>query len=281
MTKFVFVMAPPYSGSTVLFRLIETSAQVSALPGEGQFIAETKEAMRADPWNAEAALPWPDIRAGWEAYWDLSKPLLLEKSPPNMIRSSAIGAAFDPAYFIVLMREPYAHIEGLARRAHVPPMGLPRNAGRAQRIARAAELWLGFAQTQKETIDKRQHVSWLTYEDLCHEPERIANQLAAFLPELGELKIDARFGVHSVSGTAARTLSDMNEPKRRLLSSADFEIINDVLGAHKDVLACFGYSLREPAPDQDWIAAKAGLRNTVARAWTNLIKNLPGRGKTK
>ncbi len=281
MNKFVFVLAPPYSGSTVLFRLIETSAHVSALPGEGQFLPEVTETMRAAPWDKGQPLPWADIRAAWETYWDKTKPLLLEKSPPNMIRARDIEAAFDPAFFVVLVRSPYAHIEGLARRAHVPPMNLPKNAGRAQAFARAAELWLSFAETQRETIAKSRNVAWLTYEQLTQSPDDAAAKLQAFLPELGALDTGARFGVHALEGTKARELRDMNETKRKLLTKADFEIINDVLGGHTDLLAFFGYELLEPREDQDWIALRNRSLSRLKRTWANIVKNLPGQGKTK
>lgn len=281
MSKFVFVLAPPYSGSTVLFRLLDTSAHVSALPGEGQFIAEVKDEMRAAPWDEAHALDWAHIRGVWETYWDQTKPLWLEKSPPNLIRAAAIEEAFDPAWFIVMMREPYAHIEGLARRADVPPMGLTKSAARPTRIARAAELWLEFAKVQRASIDERAHVTWFTYEALTQDAPRIATQLKTFLPELGNLDIDARFGVHAVSGTQARELQDMNAPKRALLRAADFEIISDVLAPHEELLKFFGYGLRKPAANQDWIARRAGLKNEIARAGSNIMKLLPGRGKTR
>jgi len=281
MSKFVFVLAPPYSGSTVLFRLLETSVHVSALPGEGQFLPEVKDIMRAAPWDKSDAFPWGEIRTAWEGYWDLSKPLLLEKSPPNMIRAAEIERAFDPAYLIVMVRSPYAHIEGLARRSNVPPMDLPKGAGRAQAIARAAELWLEFARKQRKTITEREHVTWFTYEALTVEPDRVADQLREFLPELGELNTAAQFGVHSAEGTMARAIQDMNAAKEGLLTRSDFEIVNDVIGGHADLLAFFGYGILLPRKDQDWVAIKARASNRLKRSWANIVKNLPGKGKTK
>lgn len=44
----------------------------------------------------------------WSPYWDLGKPYLLEKSPPNLIRTRFLQAMFPDSYFIVLMRHPLA-----------------------------------------------------------------------------------------------------------------------------------------------------------------------------
>ena len=57
MKKFLFVLCPPYSGSTVLWRILGTSPQVSMLPKEGQFVDEVREIMRDEPYNADKKMP--------------------------------------------------------------------------------------------------------------------------------------------------------------------------------------------------------------------------------
>lgn len=44
----------------------------------------------------------------WSRYWDLSKPVLLEKSPPNLIRTRFLQALFPNSYFVIMMRHPVA-----------------------------------------------------------------------------------------------------------------------------------------------------------------------------
>jgi len=75
-----------------------------------------KEIMRAGPWNTEKRIPWPEIRATWEKSWDLTKPILVEKSPPNIARAFEIEAVFKPAYFVAMIRDPYALCESINRR---------------------------------------------------------------------------------------------------------------------------------------------------------------------
>ncbi len=281
MTKYVFVLAPPYSGSTVLTQLLETSPNVAGLPTEGQFLPEVRDVMRMSPWEEDQTLPWDAIRIVWERYWGRSKPLLLEKSPPNLMRAGTLAEFFDPAYFIVMMREPYAHIEGLARRYDVPPMGLPKRSTRAERMARATACWIMFAEHQHDTVRKQKHVTRFTYETLMTDPARIQSQLRTFLPELGTLDLEAQFGVHAVSGTTARPLTDLNDSKRRLLTTDDFAIITDGLAPHPDLLEFFGYGLREPAPDQDRIAKRETARNALSRAVNNVRKLFKGSGKRR
>ena len=116
MRIYLFVLCPPYSGSTVLWKLLSTSPKVSALPREGQFLNTVKNIMRKNPWNPQRTFPWNVIKSKWEEVWDCSKPILLEKSPPNIIRAFEIEKVFSPAYFIAMIRNPYAFCEGFSRR---------------------------------------------------------------------------------------------------------------------------------------------------------------------
>ena len=67
---------------------------MSSLPVEGQFLPELAGLARDKPWDVTRPLPWPEIKAVWESVWDMSKPVLLEKSPPNLIRTQDIEANF-------------------------------------------------------------------------------------------------------------------------------------------------------------------------------------------
>jgi len=44
----------------------------------------------------------------WSRYWDLSKPFLVEKSPPTIVRTRFLQALFPNSSFIVILRHPIA-----------------------------------------------------------------------------------------------------------------------------------------------------------------------------
>lgn len=44
----------------------------------------------------------------WSSEWDLNRPVLLEKSPPNLVRSRFLQAMFPNSYFVFLLRHPVA-----------------------------------------------------------------------------------------------------------------------------------------------------------------------------
>jgi hypothetical protein len=233
MSSYLFVLCPPYSGSTLLWKLLSTSANVSAMPTEGQFLPELEELMRDKPWDANHPLPWPEIKRVWESYWDKDKPILLEKSPPNIIRAQDIQAHFQPVKFIVMVRNPYAHCEGLMRRNHWKP-------------ARAANFSMMCLRTQLQNTQDLDNALVLTYESLVQNPARVCDQLAAFVPELGDIDHSADFEVHSIDGTVNRPITDLNSKKIASLPADALATMNEIFMQQRETLDAWEYPLLAP-----------------------------------
>lgn len=233
MSSYLFVLCPPYSGSTLLWKLLSTSANVSALPDEGQFLPELKELMRARPWDTDHTLPWEDIKVVWDTYWDTRKPVLLEKSPPNIIRTRDILAHFEPVRFVIMVRNPYAQSEGLMR----------RNNWTARRAANFAMMCL---RTQLENRRQLQDAAVLTYESLVEDPAGACEALAAFMPELSDMDAAASFEVHSIDGTLNRPITDLNARKIAALPGDALETLHGVFSAQRETLDAWGYELLIP-----------------------------------
>ena len=233
MSSYLFVLCPPYSGSTVLWKLLSTSANVSALPAEGQFLPEVKAFMRERPWDAAHTLPWPEIKRVWESYWDREKPVWLEKSPPNLIRTGEILAHFQPVKFIIMVRNPYAQGEGLMRRNHWP-------------VTKAAKFALMCLRRQRENAQELENALVLTYESLVQDPAGACQRLTAFLPELGDMDPTASFEVHSIDGTIERPITDLNAKKIAALGQDTIAALNSIFEPQRETLEAWGYPLLAP-----------------------------------
>jgi Sulfotransferase family len=233
MSSYLFVLCPPYSGSTLLWKLLSTSQNVSSLPLEGQFLPELRQLMRDKPWVHDQVLPWPEIKAVWESYWDMDKPVLLEKSPPNLIRTREILAHFDPVKFVVMVRNPYAQCEGLMRRNNF-------------KVKRAANFSMMCLRTQLRNSRELDDTLVLTYESLVQNPAEVCRQLSAFVPELGDLDHNASFEIHSIDGTLNRPITDLNAKKIAALPADTLAAINDIFIHHRDTIEAWGYHLLEP-----------------------------------
>jgi len=234
MSSYLFILCPPYSGSTALWKLISSSAAVSALPAEGQFLQEVRDILRQDPWNADAQLPWDRIKAAWDARWDHQKPVLVEKSPPNIIRAVEIAEHFRPVYFILMVRNPYAHCEGLIR----------RNGWSATESAKFSVRCL---REQARNVMQLENTLCFTYEQFSENPQAISHRIRAFMPEIGELKYADSFRLRSIDGVVERPLLNLNQKKIEALSIQDLRDINSVLRENNDIMTFWGYKHHEPS----------------------------------
>lgn len=233
MPSYLFILCPPYSGSTLLWKLISTSANVSSLPLEGQFLPELKTLMREKPWDRDHVLPWPQIKAVWETYWDKKKPVLLEKSPPNIIRTREILANFKPVKFIVMVRNPYAHSEGLMRRNNMS-------------AKRAANFSIMCLRTQLNNARELDNALVLTYESLVLGPAKVTQEITDFMPQLNDMDCEADFKLDSVEGTLSRPITNLNAQKIGALSAASIASMNEVFSQHLQILDAWGYQLLMP-----------------------------------
>jgi hypothetical protein len=236
----LFVLSPPFSGSTVLWRVLNTSPNVTSLPhvrGEGQFVPAVKPMMRDDPWNPGKRLDWVFIRAEWVRLWDPNRKIRLEKSPPNILRALEIERHFPNAYFVAMLRNPYAFCEGIRRRQGVD-------------VKIGAETWLNHACAQMKNRQSLERILFFTYEEFTDQTERVRTRLLNFLPSLQSLEIGGTYFAKSILGRGERHIQNFNGLKIRELSAEDRVGIRAVLQQRPDVLEFFGYphDCDEPCP---------------------------------
>lgn len=262
----IFILCTHSSGTTALWRLLGTSPNVASLAKEGQFLPSVRDIMRAHPWDENHPLPWPQIKQAWYEEWDLSKPILLDKTPPSVIAAFEIEQVFEDAYFVVMVRDPYAYCEGTKRRGYG---GL--GYGRDATYAEIAQGWVREGQYQLKNIDKLERTMWLTYEQLTENSAVVVNRLLDFMPQLQALDTSASFSIRSVEGRQQRPLVNLNGKQIARLSAEAIDEINGVLSQHKDLLSFFGYELLSSAlPAQfarkaKYFKPKKALRSMAVR----------------
>jgi hypothetical protein len=127
---FVFVCGLHRSGTSVLFRSLRDHPDISgfentdspedegmhlqsvylpsgAYGGAGEF-AFHEEAHLTEESPLVTDENRRKLMAEWSPYWDLDKSILLEKSPPNIVRTRFLEAMFPRTSFILMMRHPLA-----------------------------------------------------------------------------------------------------------------------------------------------------------------------------
>ena len=216
---YLFVLCPPRQGSTVLYKLLWTSPNVSTLfgksewVGEGQFAPGAKKFF-ADQWSEH--INWPGVKRAWDKHWDLSKLIQCEKSPSNICRGKTIEkffGQFAPVYFICMVRNPYAR--------------------------KTVDRWIHGAKYQRKNMEELNNVFRLTYEQLTDDLPGTIERLLRFLPQLKKLDPNIK-GVPGIQDVKRnRRIHNMNPAN----TAEEIKRKNRVLSKHVDLLKFHGYEL--------------------------------------
>lgn len=230
--KHLFILCPPASGSTLLWKIIQTSPKVSAFSREGKGLVKHILAGR-DRWDPSKRIPWERVKRVWYEEWDLKKPILLEKSPPHLVRASQLEQSFPHSYFIISVRNPYAFCEGLSRRH-------PENRGSYYNIAK---FWIMCCKYQIRNIKELRNKVFFSYEDVTNNPSHTSEKIIEFLPDLDRISVEEQFAVFEKS----MKIENLNKKQISRLSDGDIYEINQVLEEHSEIMSFFHYKYLEPS----------------------------------
>ena len=230
--KHLFILCPPASGSTLLWQILRTSPQVASLPGEGQVLAR-EILFNRRRWDPLMPVDWEQVRKAWEEAWDMSKPVLLEKSPPHLVRARQLEEFFPQSRFVVMMRNPYAFCEGIKRR-------WKNELG----YAAIARLWVTWAGCQVANLRQLRHALFLSYEELTDDAQGQCRRLLQFVPELQELHPEREFSVFE----KVQVVENLNSRQIARLTPGDILEINSVLKDSPELVKDFQYGfINDPA----------------------------------
>jgi hypothetical protein len=260
--RLVFVGGLQRSGTTMLYRYLDEHPEVSALSGTARDTNEgqhNQTVYPGDEWHGkggrfafrpqarfteDSPLVTPEnaekLFEEWSRFWDLSKPYLLEKSPPNLIRMRFLQALFPDSYFVALLRHPI-------------PVTLATQPWGGDRTDRLVAHWLRAHQLFVEDLPHVRRVHTIRYEELVADPDAVLGGAFAFLGledvNAGRTKAE---GVNVDNFEADRTLrtgvndkyfAEWRRRKRRLGPRAYYAAIER---RYERQARHFGYSLVHP-----------------------------------
>jgi hypothetical protein len=189
--RFVFLAGLHRSGTTLLARLLASHPEVSGFSGtnvpadEGQHLQSvypvgkgwggpggfgftpeshlTEESPLATEASARTLLE------EWSPWWDLSRPVLLEKSPPNLLKTRFLQKLFPRSSFVVVLRHPIAVSLATAKWR------------RTRRYQRLVHHWLHCHELFEADRPHLERVHVIRYEDFVREPEPVLRGVFEFL----------------------------------------------------------------------------------------------------
>ena len=104
----------------------------------------------------------------WSRHWDLSKPILVEKSPPNLVRMRFLQALFPGSYGIVILRHPVAVSYATGKWSNTRLHNLIRH-------------WLVCHERFSEDRPHLSRLMVLRYEDFVRTPDAVMSHVHSFL----------------------------------------------------------------------------------------------------
>jgi len=240
----LFILGVNNSGTTILSRLLESHPEIRTLPAEGQQLTTAfprpdlvgfgrLSSSRMDLFRlTEGHDPRPALLAkkDWAGLFSEGTGILLEKSPPNTVRSLWLQENFRPSRFLSIIRSPYAVCEGIRRR-------------KGYTIHQAAQHWFT---SNKCLLCDLQHIKnslLMKYEDLVEDPRKCLTIIEDFLVLQTSFDLNACKSVtaHSIEGDTVG-LQNLNDESFNRLSKADIQVINTLCG---ELMCQLGYPLNE------------------------------------
>jgi hypothetical protein len=253
--KLVFVGGLHKSGTSLLFRCLREHPQITGFVDTGVPEDEGQHLQSVYPPAIEHGGPGQfgfdaasyldeksllvsldnakRIFAEWEEYWESGKLFLLEKSPPNLIRTRFLQALFPHSYFIMLVRHPIV-------------VSLATQKWSKTSMRSLIEHWLICHERLYLDSAHLTNLLVLKYEAFVKEPQTVFNEICSFL---GADR--TRVGREVRSNVNDKYFVMWNRIQQRTL--ARFFAKYMVLRFEKRVKR-FGYSLKDSEYfDPDWI----------------------------
>jgi len=185
MDKYLFITVANNSGSKLILQLVAECKNAIALPRQmhGATPAHPREGERytkMPPCNSriwtqgkpenfvdESRYDFEQIKSDWHKLWAQDKhfntanpKIFLEKTPSNVLKAQMYEKHFPNAYFMIMVRNPYAFVEGILRRND-------------RLIEAGIKHWIATSRKQIENTETLRHSVWFTYEDLCDKPKMV------------------------------------------------------------------------------------------------------------
>ena len=198
-------------------------------------------------WRADLPIDYESVKAVWlyryQCFEAVSggKAIVIEKSPPNMMRIEKLCALFSDYSLLANNRNPYAYCASALYRSHpASEMGAEVRLERLEKIARS---WLERSRKVRN-LTTQLNAPLLTYEQFCAEPTLLKSILQPDHGIASTIQFDASI---TVKDYAPQQIANQNPRQISLLSSGEIEAISQQLSTDLGLLDFYDYQLLAPS----------------------------------
>ena len=218
--KYIFVLCPPFQGSTIIISLLDKFSHVSSFldytnvwAGESQSIYKRYDKnYDENRWNPDYKLDMKSIEKIYDEYLDKNK-IWVDKNPPWICRAEEIQNYFEKlgdVYFIISIRNPYS-FDG------------------------SASNWVKFAEYQKYNIKNLKNIICINYEEICLDTNKVISKIKNKISGLG------KFNDNHVYKQQNERYNDIFKDKINRVIDKDEK--NIILKKNKDLIEFFLYKI--------------------------------------
>jgi hypothetical protein len=237
---FLFIITPPYSGSTALAALINSSHRTMFLQhrAEGQWLIP---GLCQDRWDPNKTVKWHSVKATWLSQYQKINQLVgdvdvvIEKSPPNMVRIQQLTSLFDRFSLLAFNRNPYASCSSLMYRLHHPENKTPEQ--RLQILDRIARDWIERSDIIKKLVLEL-NINLFTYEEFCDDLPRCVQKIDLPPDALQTIDCDS---IVKVKDYQPQKIISQNQRQIVNLTESEIQLLTDRFTDRADVLSFFNY----------------------------------------
>lgn len=189
-SKFAFICGLHRSGTSLVFKCLRDHPEISGFANTGVPEDEGQHLQSVVPTaksyggpgrfgyaqqaylDETSELATPETAAtileDWSPYWDMDKAVLLEKSPPNLIRTRFLQQLFPNSYFIIITRHPIAVSYATKKWKKISVSGLIQH-------------WLFCHEAFLKDQPFLEKSIMIRYEDFVQKPDQILEDIYTFL----------------------------------------------------------------------------------------------------
>lgn len=242
--KFLFIFTSPYSGSTAIANLLNTSSDSMFLHPKGEGSWLIKSMGGEERWNPKTRVNYKNVKRIWlKKFNDINNlvgntKVVIEKSPSNIVRYEKIIQTFPNSSYFVLNRDPYSNCSSMLHRLF-DEKELKDKSFRDIQIKKLVKFWLFRSRILKQIIDQKKALNF-TYEYFCANTKYCISEIQRICPELSKVRIRSKL---KVKDYPPQKLENQNEKQLRKLSKSDISNISQILSRHEALLNYFDYEI--------------------------------------
>ena len=221
--KIIFVLCPPFQGSTIIVNFLSSSSNVSTFidsktwNGESQYLYQEYGVVDYidNRWNENYDINLDILITIFNEHLDKDKLIWVNKDPPSICRAKKIQDYFEKfgeVYFIISIRNPYS-------------------------VRTKAEKWIEFAEYQKYNLENLKNVIFTSYEECCSDLNKLKEKFCSKIPELKDIK---NIKNDNVKGERYELIHN-----RKVNRIIDKDEKNIILRKNLDLMNYFGYEFIE------------------------------------